>query len=134
MLSDAAQRLGYDHDPEVLRVMKQQMIAKFLQNEFEATMKVEDVPEGDVRVYYDANRAEFGQRSLDDVQHRIRQRLFRDRRTKALDKLVDDLRMQKPVDLLDQNLDKIVIDTTGGNPAPPPSAAPNGAPDPADPR
>jgi hypothetical protein len=135
VLSDAAARLGYDHDPEVLRVMKQQMIAKFLQNEFEATMKVEDVPETDVRIYYDENRAEFGQRSLDEVRRQIRQRLFRERRTKALDKLVDDLRMQSRIDLLEENLDKIVIDTSGSTSSSPPAApAPSGSLDLTDPR
>src|SRR5262249_26685695 len=40
VLSVEAQRRGYDRDPEVVRVMKQQMISKFLQQDFESRLKV----------------------------------------------------------------------------------------------
>jgi hypothetical protein len=33
-MAGEAQRRGYDKDPEALRVMKQQMISKFLQKDF----------------------------------------------------------------------------------------------------
>jgi peptidyl-prolyl cis-trans isomerase C len=48
VMANEAERRGYDKDPEVLRVMKQQMISKFLQKDFESKLKVEDVPDADV--------------------------------------------------------------------------------------
>jgi len=45
-----------------LRVMKQQMISKFLQKDFESKLKVEDVPDADVEKYYKEHPAEFNQK------------------------------------------------------------------------
>jgi peptidyl-prolyl cis-trans isomerase C len=59
VMAKEAQRRGYDKDPEVVRVMKQQMISKFLQKDFESKLKVEDVPDADVEKYYKANPNEF---------------------------------------------------------------------------
>ncbi len=52
VMAAEAQKRGYDKDPEVQRVMKQQMISKFLQKDFESKLKVEDVPDADVEKYY----------------------------------------------------------------------------------
>ena len=62
VMADEAERRGYDKDPEVLRVMKQQMISKFLQKDFESKLKVEDVPDADVEKYYKEHPAEFNQK------------------------------------------------------------------------
>jgi peptidyl-prolyl cis-trans isomerase C len=62
VMANEAERRGYDKDPEVLRVMKQQMISKFLQKDFESKLKVEDVPDADVQKYYDEHPAEFNQK------------------------------------------------------------------------
>jgi len=43
-------------------VMKQQMISKFLQKDFESKLKVEDVPDADVEKYYKEHPAEFNQK------------------------------------------------------------------------
>ena len=59
VMAKEAEKRGYDKDPEVLRVMKQQMIAKFLRKDFESKLKVEDVPDADVEKYYKENPAEF---------------------------------------------------------------------------
>jgi peptidyl-prolyl cis-trans isomerase C len=59
VMAKEAQRRGYDKDPEVLRVMKQQMISKFLQKDFESKLKVEDVPEADVEKYYNEHPDEY---------------------------------------------------------------------------
>ena len=61
-MANEAERRGYDKDPEVLRVMKQQMISKFLQKDFESKLKVEDVPDADVEKYYKEHPAEFNQK------------------------------------------------------------------------
>lgn len=111
VLSHEAERLGYDEDPEIIRVMKQQMISKFLQKEFESTTRVEDVPAADVERYYKEHPAEFDQRPLSEVRRQIQQRLFRDIRTKALDAFVDDLKRRSRIELRPENLNKIVVDT-----------------------
>jgi peptidyl-prolyl cis-trans isomerase C len=62
VMANEAERRGYDKDPEVLRVMKQQMISKFLQKDFESKLKVEDVPDAEVEKYYKEHPAEFNQK------------------------------------------------------------------------
>jgi peptidyl-prolyl cis-trans isomerase C len=62
VMASEAQRLGYDKDPEVQRVMKQQMISKFMQKDFESKLKVEDVPDADVEKYYNEHPTEFHQK------------------------------------------------------------------------
>jgi peptidyl-prolyl cis-trans isomerase C len=62
VMASEAQKKGYDKDPEVQRVMKQQMISKFLQKDFESTLKVEDVPDADVERYYKDHPEEFNKK------------------------------------------------------------------------
>jgi peptidyl-prolyl cis-trans isomerase C len=62
VMANEARRRGYDKDPEVLRVMKQQMISKFLQKDFESKLKVEDVPDADVEKYYKDHPDEFNRK------------------------------------------------------------------------
>src|SRR5215475_2855157 len=74
-MANEAKRRGYDKVPEVLRVMKQQMISKFLQKDFESKLKVEDVPEADVEKYYRDHPDEFNKK--DEV--RVAEILVKDR-------------------------------------------------------
>jgi peptidyl-prolyl cis-trans isomerase C len=62
VMAGEAQKRGYDKDPEVQRVMKQQMISKFLQKDFESTIKVEDVPDAEVEKYYKDHPEEFNKK------------------------------------------------------------------------
>ncbi len=62
VMADEAKKRGYDKDPEVERVMKQQMISKFLQKDFESKIKVEDVPDADVEKYYKDHPEEFNKK------------------------------------------------------------------------
>jgi peptidyl-prolyl cis-trans isomerase C len=62
VMAAEAQRRGYDKDPEVIRVMKQQMISKFLQKDFESKLKVEDVPDAEVEKYYASHPEEFNRK------------------------------------------------------------------------
>jgi peptidyl-prolyl cis-trans isomerase C len=238
VMANEAERRGYDKDPEVLRVMKQQMISKFLQKDFESKLKVEDVPDADVEKYYTEHPAEFNQkdevrvsevmvkekgkadkayaeakalpkaaalpttpegkqfkdivakysededakqrggdlgffdkdstrypkpiveaafklaevgdvapplktdkgwavirltqkrpgfnRPLAEVKRQIQQRLFRDTRTKAMDNFVADLKKKAAIEIKDENLSKVVIDTGTG--AGPNAGSPMGAP------
>jgi len=59
VMAKEAEKRGYDKDPEVIRVMKQQMISKFLQKDFESKLRVEDVPDADVEKYYKEHPEEF---------------------------------------------------------------------------
>ncbi len=245
VMANEAEKRGYDKDPEVVRVMKQQMISKFLQKDFESKLKVEDVPDAQVEKYYKEHPAEFNQkdevrvgeivtkekgkadkayaeakalpkaaaavgdqkgfkdvvtkysedeegktragdlgfmdkestrqpkpvveaafklaevgdvaapiktdkgwvvirltqkrpgfnRPLTEVKRQIQQRLFRDMRTKAMDDFVADLKKKSTIEIKDENLSKVVIDTgtQGGPPglagSPPPGmSSPMGAP------
>src|SRR4029079_275023 len=62
VMANEAERRGYDKDPEVVRVMKQQMISKFLQKDFESKLKVEDVPDADVEKYYKDHPEEYNRK------------------------------------------------------------------------
>src|SRR4029078_8104775 len=62
VMANEAKRRGYDEEPGELRVLKQQMISKFLQKDFESKLKVEDVPDADVEKYYKEHPAEFNQK------------------------------------------------------------------------
>jgi len=62
VMANEAEKRGYDKDPEVVRVMQQQMISKFLQKDFESKLKVEDVPDAQVEKYYKEHPAEFNQK------------------------------------------------------------------------
>jgi peptidyl-prolyl cis-trans isomerase C len=62
VMAKEAQRRGYDKDPEVIRIMKQQMISKFLQKDFDSKLKVEDVPEADVEKYYKEHPEEYNKK------------------------------------------------------------------------
>lgn len=59
VMAKEAEKRGYDQDPEVIRVKKQQMITKFLQKEFESKLRVEDVPDADVQKYFGEHPEEF---------------------------------------------------------------------------
>lgn len=238
VLANEAERRGYDKDPEVVRVMKQQMISKFLQKDFESKLKVEDVPDAEVEKYYKEHPAEFNQkdevrvseivvkdkpradkalaeakalpkgpaaagdqkgfrdlvtkytedeeakarggdlsffdkestrvpkpvveaafklnevgdvtsvktdkgwsvirltqkrpgfnRPLPEVKRQIQQRLFRDLRTKSMDSFVADLKKKSKIEINEENLNKVVLDTGTGGPgalSPGLSAAPPG--------
>ena len=53
-------------------------------------------------------------RPLPEVKRQIQQRLFRDTRTKAMDNFVAELKKKSKIDVNDENLSKVVIDTAGG--------------------
>lgn len=58
-LAQEAERRGYDKDPDVVRAMKQQMIAKLMQKDFEAKQGPDSVSDADIARYYSAHAAEF---------------------------------------------------------------------------
>jgi peptidyl-prolyl cis-trans isomerase C len=98
VMASEAQRLGYDKDPDVQRVMKQQMISKFMQKDFESKLKVEDVPDADVEKYYADHPSEFHQQ--DEVRVSA---IFAKDKSKA-DKAYTDARAlpKSPANMMDQ--------------------------------
>jgi peptidyl-prolyl cis-trans isomerase C len=68
MAAEAARR-GYDKDPDVQWVMRQQMVAKWIQRDFDAKLKDDDVPEADVERYYNDHPPEFHQK--DEARVRV---------------------------------------------------------------
>jgi hypothetical protein len=53
-------------------------------------------------------------RPLAEVKRQIQQRLFRDTRTKAMDNFVAELKKKSTIEIKEENLSKVVIDTAGG--------------------
>jgi len=65
-------------------------------------------------------------RPLAEVKRQIQQRLFRDTRTKAMDNFVAELKKKAAIEIKEENLSKVVIDTGTG--AGPNAGSPMGAP------
>ncbi len=61
-LAAEAARRGYDKDRDVQRAVKQQMVAELVRKDFDAKLKVEDVPDADVEKYYNEHPADFHQK------------------------------------------------------------------------
>lgn len=59
LMASEAQARGYDKDPDVQRVLKNQMITEMIQNEVDAKLRPEDVPDADIEIYYRAHIEEF---------------------------------------------------------------------------
>ncbi|HEX5063387.1 MAG TPA: peptidyl-prolyl cis-trans isomerase [Kofleriaceae bacterium] len=59
VLAKEAYRRGLDKDPEVVRTMKQVMIQKLMRDEFDAKVTANDIPDADMKAYYDANLTEY---------------------------------------------------------------------------
>jgi parvulin-like peptidyl-prolyl isomerase len=58
LLAQEAERRGYDDLPEVQRSEKQMMIRRFLEERFDQSGP-EEIPDADVRAYYESHRTEF---------------------------------------------------------------------------
>jgi peptidyl-prolyl cis-trans isomerase C len=59
VLAKEAQKRGYDQDAEVVRTMKQVMIQKLLKDEFETKLKPEDIPEDELKKFYEAHSSDY---------------------------------------------------------------------------
>lgn len=59
ILAKEAQKRGLDKDPEVVRTMKQVMIQKLMQNEFDTKVTADSIADAELKKYYDANVAEY---------------------------------------------------------------------------
>jgi len=61
VLAKEAERRGLGEDPEVVRTMKQVMIQKLMQDEFDNRVKVEDITDKEMRDYYTAHSTDYNQ-------------------------------------------------------------------------
>jgi peptidyl-prolyl cis-trans isomerase C len=59
LLALEARERGFDKDPEVQRIWKQQMVAKLQQQEYEPRMKADEIPDAEIQKYYDSRKNEF---------------------------------------------------------------------------
>lgn len=59
VLAKEAKKRGYDQDSEVVRTMKQVMIQKLLKDEFESKLKPEDIPEEELKKFYDSHTSDY---------------------------------------------------------------------------
>lgn len=59
VMAREARSRGYDRDPDVQRVFKNQMIAQLVRKEFEAKVKPEDVAEAELEKYFQGHAEEF---------------------------------------------------------------------------
>jgi peptidyl-prolyl cis-trans isomerase C len=59
VLAKAAAKRGLDKDPEVVRTMKQVMIQKLMRDEFDAKITADSITDAEMKIYYDANLAEY---------------------------------------------------------------------------
>jgi peptidyl-prolyl cis-trans isomerase C len=59
VLAKEAARRGLDRDPEVIQTMKSAMITKLLKDELQSGIKPQDIPEADMKAYFEARQEEF---------------------------------------------------------------------------
>ncbi|MBI5544604.1 MAG: peptidyl-prolyl cis-trans isomerase, partial [Deltaproteobacteria bacterium] len=59
LLAREAQRKGYPSDKDIVRQHKRNMVALFVQREFEEPQQKQVVPEEDLRKYYDAHLGDY---------------------------------------------------------------------------
>ena len=59
VLAREAHKRGLQNDEEVVRTMKQVMIQKLMKDEFDSSVKLEDISDADCKKYFDAHPEEF---------------------------------------------------------------------------
>jgi hypothetical protein len=117
VLANEARERGYDRDPEVVRLMKQPLIAKLIERDFDAKRSTGDISDAEVQDYYASHPYEFtipgsGQlRPKDEVKDQIRQRLLRDGRASALDAYVANLEKKTRIEVREAALKPISADS-----------------------
>jgi len=89
LLYDTALRRGFDKDKDVVegvfQMKKQLMINKLLTEQIPQNI---EASENDVKLYYDAHKADFGDKKLGEVKSQIESELKRQKQQEAYNKLV----------------------------------------------
>jgi peptidyl-prolyl cis-trans isomerase C len=77
VLAKEAERRGLQNDEEVVRTMKQVMIQKLMKDQFDSSVKVDDISDAEVKAYYDTHPDEFNK----PEEVRVADILVKDERT-----------------------------------------------------
>ncbi|HWV37404.1 MAG TPA: peptidyl-prolyl cis-trans isomerase [Vulgatibacter sp.] len=59
LLAQEAKRRGFENDPEVQSAMKKTMVQKLMRAEFDDSKDVGEIPESELRAFYDANITDY---------------------------------------------------------------------------
>ncbi|HUH01482.1 MAG TPA: peptidyl-prolyl cis-trans isomerase [Kofleriaceae bacterium] len=59
VMAKEAFKRGFDKDPDVVRTMKQVMIQKLMKDQFENTLKPEDITDAEMKVFYEQHKDEY---------------------------------------------------------------------------
>jgi parvulin-like peptidyl-prolyl isomerase len=102
VLASEAQKRGYDRDPDVQRVLKNQMIEVFLRKELDDKLKAEEISDAEVAQYYRDHESQFRQAE----QVRVSQILVKDRA--LADKVAAEARIQGQRDKSDAGFRALV--------------------------
>jgi peptidyl-prolyl cis-trans isomerase C len=102
VLASEAQKRGYDRDPDVQRVLKNQMVDVFLRKEVDEQLKGDTISDEDVARYYREHEVQFRQAE----QIRVSQILVKDRA--LADKVATEVRALAKVDKTDKGFRALV--------------------------
>ncbi|KPJ49419.1 MAG: hypothetical protein AMJ41_03045 [candidate division Zixibacteria bacterium DG_27] len=105
LLHDSALRKGYNKDPEVLKgledVKKQLLVQKILQEEVYSKIEVTD---SDAKLYYQAHRDEFENKSFHEARDLAKLKLQQERSQEEFDKLIARLMEAEKVQIFEDQL------------------------------
>lgn len=93
VLAAHAEKRGYDRDPEVQRLLRQFMVNQLVQREFEGQERPEDLPEAELKRYYEAHPLEYSR----EEEVRVSQIVVADQAT--AEKVLAKTRTLHPTDL-----------------------------------
>ncbi|QRN93040.1 SurA N-terminal domain-containing protein [Archangium violaceum] len=120
LLAQEARKQGLDKDPEVLASLERLMVQKLLQKHA-ATLENQPVSEAELQKYYQEHLSDFGSPdgtlAFDMVRTRIEARLKMERRSRAIDDLIANLKKSTPVEIDDKVLEQ--VDVQGADPKAP---------------
>jgi peptidyl-prolyl cis-trans isomerase C len=112
LLSQEARKQGLDKDPEVLASLERLMVQKLLQKHA-ATLENQPVSEAELQKYYQEHLSDFrspdGTLTFDMVRTRIEARLKMERRSRAIDDLIANLKKNTPVEIDDKVLEQVDV-------------------------
>ncbi len=112
LLAQEARKQGLDKDPDVLASLERLMVQKLLQKHA-ATLENQPVSEAELQKYYQEHLSDFenadGTLTFDMVRSRIEARLKMERRSRAVDDLVANLKKSTPIEIDDKVLEQLDV-------------------------
>lgn len=118
LLAQEARKQGLDKDPEVLASLEKLMVQRLLQ-QHAATLEKQPVSEAELQKYYQEHLSDFvssgSTLTFDMVRSRIEARLKMERRSRAIDDLIAQLKKSTSIEIDDKALEQ--LDLQEGAPA-----------------